>query len=230
MSRVPKDKSVPLADVERFVRTLCHDWRNVLNGIELHLAAVSQAGTPEELETETRLARALLRESVRRIHRVSGALSEPKVTLIAYPAAYFVEDLQVRLQKLECYRDERFKWKIGSLNGELRIDFDAMAEAAAEVFENALLFAGADARFEVGATAEKNDLLFRLAQFQHEPAIDPEKWGRSPFVSAKPGHYGLGLYRARRLVTANGGGLDIEFYSGQLICSIRLPIFTSSSK
>ncbi|HEY5895100.1 MAG TPA: ATP-binding protein [Chthoniobacterales bacterium] len=226
MSRVPKDNSVPLADVERFVRILCHDWRNILNGIDLHLVAVGQAGTPEELETEIRLARTSLRDSVQRIHRVGAALSEAKVAPIAYPAAYFVEDLQTRLQKLERYRDERFVWKIGALKGELRVDFDAMADAAAEIFENALLFSGPDTCFEVEAEAAKSEFLLRVTHFQPAPAIDPKQWG-APFVSTKPSRYGLGLYRARRLVAAHGGELNVAFDSGRSICSIRLPILTT---
>lgn len=230
MSRVPEDNRVPMADVERFVRTLCHDWRNILNGIDLHLAAVGQADTPEDFDAETRLARAMVRESVQRTHRVSAALSEPQVAPIAYPAAHFVEDLQARLRKLERYSDARFTWKTGSLDGDLQVDFDAMADAAAEIFENALLFSRTDTFIEVWAATEKNEFVLRLIQPQPAPVTDPENWGRLPFISSKRGHYGVGLYRARRLIAAHSGALNIEFHSEQLICSIRLPLSTRSSK
>jgi signal transduction histidine kinase len=57
-----------------------------------------------------------------------------------------------------------------------------------------------------------------------------EKWGREPLQSPGQGHYGLGLYRTRRIIEAHGGEFAAQHHPGasSLVTTVSLPLAPAS--
>ena len=67
-------------------------------------------------------------------------------------------------------------------------------------------------------------MRFTLSEPKRAP-IDPAAWGRSPFVSTRPGRYGLGLWEADRMIAASGGKVHRRYdpSSNELVTELSFP-------
>ena len=205
---------VPWERVERFVGQLTHDIRNGLNALELQLTFLGEISTDPEAVDEVKRVRATLGNVTRHLQMLRIATGSVHPYAMEYPSAEFFDDLRERLVKLHPDASERFVWET-RLDADfmLAVDPELTLNALLELLSNALSFA-ADAaspiRAVVTATGEKATISL------HEPhAVRPgiplEDWGRAPLLTTRRGTYGLGLFRVRRSIEAQGGALDVEY-------------------
>ncbi len=82
-----------------------------------------------------------------------------------------------------------------------------------ELLSNALSFAGdTTSHFRAIVTATDNKATVTLQEPQAaKPGILLEDWGRAPLLTTRRGAYGLGLFRVRRAIEAQGGELEVDY-------------------
>jgi signal transduction histidine kinase len=219
---------VPWERVERFVSQLIHDVRNGLNALELQLTLLGEVSPDPEVAAEVKALRGTLLDVTRQLQAVKSFTGPVSPHLLRYPAADFFEDLRDRFGRLHPDADGRVAWKI-VVGGDiaLAIDPELSLSALLELLANALHFGGeraaigflAEARPDGGVTVTLRESL------DTPPAIAPEDWGLTPLLTTRRNAYGLGLFRVRRIVAAQGGSLDVEYSAGNrvLATAITLP-------
>ena len=205
---------VPWDRVERFVGQLTHDIRNGLNALELQLTFLGEISTDAEAVDEVKRVRATLGNVTRQLQTLRIATGAVHPYAMEYPAAEFFDDLRERLVKLHPGASERFVWETRLDAGfMLSVDPELTLNALLELLSNALSFAGdstSQIRAVVMAAGEKATVCL------HEPHAAPPAilladWGRAPLLTTRRGAYGLGLFRVRRSIEAQGGALEVEY-------------------
>lgn len=197
---------VELSAVAAFIRQHTHDIRNHLNGLDLEAALLG------EIVTDTEAS-----ESVARMRRQIRVLAEELKVLSAKftrnePSRSAIEAREMFL----IWQDQATALGLKSIDwsstlGDERIEVDVAAIdiVLKELLVNAKQFTGGDG-IEATARMHGGKIEFELREPKREP-VDPKAWGALPFTSTKRGGYGLGLWRASRLVTDNGGQLVHTF-------------------
>ena len=220
--------TVPWERVEGFVGQLTHDIRNGLNAVELQLTYLGEISTDPEAVDEIKR----LRNSLANVTRQLLTLRTAMVTVTPYPQEYpaeeFFDDLRERFAKLRTEGTGEVVWDVkldaGSL---LSVDPELTINALLELLGNALHFTrGATEPIRVQVTQDEHRVTFSLREPQPaEPGVPPDDWGRTPLLTTRRGAYGLGLFRVRRCLEAQGGTLDVA-YSGEqntLTTNVTLP-------
>jgi signal transduction histidine kinase len=229
-NHIPRDGElkVPMSDVVRFVRQLSHDLRNNLNAAELQSAYLNEVVPDAEVKDEVKRLRGMLSEMGGNLQRLTGSLAQVKLTEMPYEAAAFMEDLQKKIASQ--FPDERaIEWKFDHENANLNIDPQTLQQAFVELFANALQHGRDHRPIVVNAGRDGNEFVFNL----HEPKAmfdgATDNWGREPFHKVGHGHYGLGLHRARTIIEAHGGRLNVRYDSpsSDLVTTVALPIAPS---
>lgn len=195
-----------------FLQLLAHDVRNDLNSIDLMCAYVQEISTEAEVVQELRQIRAGAQYGSRRIASVSRAFAELALTCIAYPLKALCEDLQQRTVKQSPDLALCIHWILPVEDGDVSVDGTLIFEVFAELLKNAAAFSDPGAVLTVSAEFGKTGGKWRISQPSKELAhVDASGWGWEPFVSTQRGHYGLGLYRVRRLLEAQKAGLSFRY-------------------
>jgi len=220
------DIQVPMPDVVKFVRQLGHDLRNHLNAAELQSAYLAEIAEDPELKEEIKRLRAMVSEVGASLQRVTSSLSAPRLTLMPYGAADFVEDLR---QKLAAdYPDEsaQIEWNANLGEANLEIDPQLLQPALAELFANAFRHGRAEGAISVDALVEKNQFALTIREPKRSFEISTENWGREPMHTVGHGHYGLGLHRSRAIIEAHQGQLNARYdhAASSLITTVVLPL------
>lgn len=218
---------VPWDRVERFVGQVTHDIRNGLNAIELQLTFLGEICTEPEAAKEVKLIRRTLVDVTRQLQSLRSVTSLPLLQKLDYPAKDFFEDLQERFERQAPPAKTRVQWHISAGSASLRVDPEVTMWVFLELLTNALRFAaeGTPIDFRV---AETGDAL--VATLHESPAAEPlfapEQWGRSPLLSTRRGSHGLGLFRVRRILEAQGGDYHVEYSARDqtLITRVGLPL------
>ena len=203
-----------LARFEAFLRQLSHDVRNDLNAMDLLTSYV------EDLQTEgaVREALAQLHDSVRygsqRMQRLSRAVQKCEPDWIPYPNDLLFEDLRGRfeLDRPECAA--RVDWKIVGDRLVVPVDAGLVMEALLELLGNALGFSPADSVVRVVCSSTEDGALWRIEQPAAKAPVGMERWGRVPLETTRRAHYGLGLFRVRRIVGVHHARLDFFHEAG----------------
>jgi light-regulated signal transduction histidine kinase (bacteriophytochrome) len=128
---------VPMPDVVLFVRQLGHDLRNHLNAIELQSAYIAELAEDQELKDEIKRLRAMISDVGTSLQRVTSALSAPKLTVMPYGAADFVEDLRQKLAADYPNESAKIEWSAQVDDATLEIDPQSLQPALLELFANA---------------------------------------------------------------------------------------------
>lgn len=208
-----------------FVRQLTHDLRNQLNAAELQGALVGEL-VDRELKPEVLRWRELVSHLGGTLQRLSVAVTPPQPTRFPYKAKDLMCDLQAKVAREFPQHSQRVNWQI-SLNGAvLDIDPGLIGWAAVELFDNAFRHNGSETEIAAHGRESQGSFIFAL----HEPKseeVDPTEW-HEPLRAMKHGHYGLGLRRARAIVSAHGGEMTSEWNpsSSTLTTRIILPVST----
>ncbi len=222
--------TVPFERVGALVRQLTHDVRNGLNGMELQAAFVAELLRDPEDAADALLAlqrlRTLIAEQGKMLQRCSARFHVPPPNFVTYPAKHFVEDFRARLAKTLPDFAPQVAWTEDLADEAIPVDVEMIFAALGEILQNAAHF---QERGEpVAAHAKVDGEIFQIELREHRTALSsaPATWGREPLVSTRPGGYGLGIFHARRLLAAHGGGVEFTHdpASAQLTTRIFLPL------
>jgi len=225
---VASDGNVPWENFVKFVRQLSHDLRNQLNAAELQSALIAELTNDAELKSEIRRLRELVSQLGVTLQSLSALVAEPRPTALPYAAKDFIADMQKKLAHEFPEKGQAVKWEVLPANGTLNIDPELTEWAAAELFRNAFRHDLAADEVQAQASVEGDWFTFSIREAKKEE-IDPAQW-MQPLQKVSHGHYGLGLRRARRIITAQGGELSAKFdpASKTLTSTITLPCSTES--
>ena len=205
---------VPWERVEGFIGQLAHDIRNGLNALELQLTFLGEISTDPEAVDEIKRVRATVGNITRQLQTLRVATGAVHPYALEYPAADFFDDLRERLVKLHPESSERFVWDTRLDAGfMLSVDPELTLNALLELLSNALSFADdTTSRFRatVTATADKATVTLQEPRAS-QPGVTLQDWGRAPLLTTRRGAYGLGLFRVRRAIEAQGGELEVDY-------------------
>ncbi len=220
--------NVPWENFVKFVRQLSHDLRNQLNAAELQSALIGELTNDAEIKSEIRRLRELVSQLGATLQSLSASVAEPRPTALPYAAKDFIADMQKKLAHEFPEKGQAVKWEVLPANGTLNIDPELIEWAAAELFRNAFRHDLATDEMQAQASVEGDWFTFSIREAKKEE-IDPAQW-MQPLQKVSHGHYGLGLRRARRIITAQGGELSAKFdpASKTLTSTITLPCSTES--
>ncbi len=224
-AELPSDAGIRVEDLGVFLRRLAHDVRNDLSAIKLLLACLQESDSADAGALLGGQMDDALRHGTRRMSRVAKAFESPSVDAMDYPLDLFFEDFKARATSSRPDSSGRIKWE---LNGGQKVGvFDpALAmEALDELLDNALTFSPHDTSVWVLATGLDAGVEWRFRQSLEGIPRGTDQWGRTPLGGSRKGGYGLGLFRARRIIEAHGGLLDFAHAadSGTLVAEAFFP-------
>jgi K+-sensing histidine kinase KdpD len=235
-SGAPANRKTPITvawdDIVRFVRQLSHDLRNDLNAAELQAAYIDEISTNSEVKTEIRRLREMLARMAGHLQKLSGRVAEPQPHMIEYRASELLEDLRAKAESELGEQAAAIKWVIQPSDAVLNIDPQLLQEALLELFTNAFRHER-DAAEPVLAAGKIDSGQFVLTLTEPKKRFEGQTrtWGREPLRNARPGHYGLGLNRARVVVEAHGGELRAQHSHGDSILrtTVTLPVIVKAA-
>ena len=222
---LPEDTvSVPWDRVERFVGQLAHDIRNGLNALELQLTFLGEISIDPEAVDEVKRLRATLQDMTRHLQTVKLATAPVLPHVLDYPAADLLEDLRERFERLHPAVAATVSWDVQvSPTVFLLVDPDLTINGLLELFANAIRSGSTSLGC---ATVETPDgLSVVLTETATGPVAPTEAWGE-PLFTTRRGAYGLGLFRVRRILAAQGGSIAFHFAptTQQLTTTVGLPL------
>ena len=224
------DVTVPFERVGALVRQLTHDARNGLNGMELQAAFIAELLNDPLDEAEARLAlkrlRTLIAEQGKMLQRCSARFHVPPPNPVTYPAKHFVEDFRARFAKTLPDFAPQVAWTQDLADEAIPVDVEMIFAALGEIWQNAAHFQERGEPVAAHAGAKSGRFQIELREHRAALASAPATWGHEPLVSTRPGGYGLGIFHARRLLAAHGGGVEFTHdpASAQLTTRIFLPL------
>lgn len=216
---------VPFDRVSRLIRQLTHDVRNGLSAIDLEAAFISELVEDPEALDELRKLRAMVSNSARMLRDLSQNFQEVTLHQMPWATSIFYTELESRLFKQFPGEGD---FRIIPLEGEGQVDIDLeqLCGTIAALVANAFQFREKGAELTLSAQVAGSSFVIELREPKKEieGEIPPEEWGCEPFKSTRPGGYGLGLFRARRIVDAHGGALEIRHDGETLITTVAIPL------
>jgi signal transduction histidine kinase len=228
-SAEPSEIQVSMPVVVKFIRQLAHDLRNHLNAAELQSAYLAEIAENDEMREEIKRLRGMIAQVSLNLQQVTAALSHPPLTQMPYVAGEFIEDLQQKLAATYPAESAQVKWEITDAEANLNIDPQLLLPALLELFANAFRHERGDGPISATAGVKKGRFVFTLSEPKQNFQRSTENWGREPLFSLGQGHYGLGLYRTRRIVEAHGGELVAQNQNSSLVTTITLPLAPSAN-
>lgn len=223
----PPKVAVSFEALAGFLRLLSHDVRNDLNAVDLLTAYIQDVTGAESIRAELAQLRTAIRYGSERMHRLSRAFDLPRVDAISLPLHVLMDDLRAQLLAENPEIETRVRWQIEDEHESVFVDPTLAMEVVRELADNALAFSphGSHVNVTVGVNAI-HSLEWRFSQTLRETSASPDQWGRSPFLSSRRGHYGLGLFRARRIVEAHKGSMEFmhDRKTNILTALVRFPL------
>ncbi|HKP92834.1 MAG TPA: hypothetical protein VJS88_02980 [Chthoniobacterales bacterium] len=222
---------VSMPRVVKFIRQLAHDLRNHLNAAELQSAYLIEIAENNDLREEIKRLRRMISEVGTDLQKLTAALSPPRVTEMAYSAKELMEDLQQKLGSVNPDEAAQVEWKIAETDATLNIDPQLLLPALLELFMNAFRHGRGEGALSFSAGPKNGSYVLALMEPKKGFEHSTENWGREPLRSPAQGHYGLGLYRARSIVEAHGGGFEAHYdkSASTLNTQVTLPIAPASA-
>ncbi len=210
-NQVDTDPQVSWPDLTKFVGQLNHDLRNHLNALELQSALLSELVTDPETKGEVKRLREMSGEMSKHLQRLSATLNRIQPRPMRYLASEFVEDVRAKLGMEKPEEATAVEWKTSLGEEAFEVDPHLIQEAVLELFANAFAHerAGGSIIFESRPAGQEIEFVLREPKTKFEKTT--KNWGSSPLTQMRSGHYGLGLYRARRIFEAHHGTLQAQF-------------------
>ncbi len=224
---------VPWPRVESFVGKLTHDVRNGFNAIELQVTLIGELSDDPEIKEEVKRIRQSLAGLTRQLQAVRAATGEPTTHLFPYPAADLLEDLRERLERQHADAAARVQWAMEAGAATVNIDPEQTLNAALELLGNALQHAAEGSTVRVETHAGIDGVAVAIHQgLAAAPVHPPAEWGRTPLLSTRRNVYGLGAFRARRILEAQGGTLEYVYteVDRALVTTFILPLADPASR
>ena len=227
------EPDVPMPVLVRFVRQLSHDLRNHLNAAELQSAFIGEIAEDAEVKEEVKRLRGLFNEMSSALQKLSGSFQDLKLSPLPYKAEDFLHDLRRKIEAEYGEAGGSLEWEIAVAPGAtLQVDPQQLQQAFMELFDNAFRHNRAAEPIAVRAQTSRDQLEFELREPKREFAAETASWGRVPLRHLKHGHYGLGLYRARRIIERHGAQFEAQFDRAHscLVTQVRLPLASESAE
>jgi K+-sensing histidine kinase KdpD len=217
---------VSMPDVVKFVRQLGHDLRNNLNAAELQSAYLAEIAVDPEMQEEIKRLRAMVSEVGASLQRVTSSLGAPRLALMPYGAADFVEDSRQKLSTDFPGESAKIEWTVQLGDANLEIDPQLLQSALIELFANAFRHGRAEGVISVEARMDKERFVFTIREPKRNFERSTENWGREPLRAVAQGHYGLGLHRSGAIIEAHQGQLSARYdkAASSLVTTVVLPV------
>lgn len=225
-----KEPVIPFSRVGSFIRQVTHDVRNNLNGMDLQAAYAVELITDPEANEEVRRVRQMIQQAAKQLQALSSYFQLPQPNLVSYSANIFVEDLRDRLTKIFPEQMPSVEWEVSVGDEMISVDLEQIFSTIAEVFKNAFQFREAGQPISASVFTENGRVVLEIEEGKTTVPSDPSTWGREPFVSTRRGGYGLGLFRARRILELHGGEIVASHDSARarLTTRVSLPVASES--
>lgn len=227
-SILPAETEVPWERVEKFVGQVAHDLRNGLNALELQLTFLGEICVDPEAADECRQLRVSVGAVAKQLQALRLSTCAPAPLVMAYPAQDFFEDLRERFERLENAGSAKTRWEFALGKTMIAVDPELTTTALMEVLGNALRFGEGHTDFTLTVVTDEANARVTLTEHTAPggPPIATENWGRQPLHSTRRGAYGLGLFRATRILDAQGCSISAVFSAADatLSTSILLPL------
>jgi signal transduction histidine kinase len=194
--------------VDAFLRQLSHDVRNDLNAMDLLISYAEDLGAGEKATDVLEQLHGAIRFGSQRMVRISRAFQVPVPDRIPYPLDLLFEDLRDRLSVEHPQFSGRLRWAYSGESCRALLDPVLALEAMTELLQNAAAFSPQDATVEVTAFGDRERAFWCIQQSAPLPPKGMPQWGRRPLESSRRAHYGLGLFRVRRVLEAQGAKLE----------------------
>lgn len=216
------EMKVPLERVARFIRQLTHDVRNGLSAVDLEAAYILEIASDEEVLQEVHKLRSIVLDTTKMLRDVSLYFQPVTVFRIEWAAVLLMDEL--RRQVVAEFAEEAKNIEITHrfATETLEIDLNQTVSAILAILRNAFQFRDNGAGVRVSGLMEGGRAVIEVCEPKASlgSAPPPEQWGREPLYSTRSGGYGLGLYRARQIVEAQGGQWEASYKGGELVMRI----------
>jgi K+-sensing histidine kinase KdpD len=193
--------------VDAFLRQLSHDVRNDLNAMDLLISYAEDLGAGEKAGAVLEQLHGAIRYGSQRMVRIARALQVPSPDCIPYPVDLLCEDLKDRLSVERPELSGRLRWAFSGNPILVLLDPVLVLEAMTELLQNAAAFSSQDEPVQVVLDTAEEGVFWRITQSAPLPLKGMHHWGLRPLESSRRSHYGLGLYRVRRVLQALGASL-----------------------
>ena len=218
--------NIPWENFVRFVRQLTHDLRNHLNAADLTAAYIREIATDPDLIPEIKRLRETISAAALALQKVSAAVGQTRIAPIPYRASEFLEDIQKKIATEFREQNANIVWESTGADAALEVDPQLLQQAVLELFRNAFRHNRGEGPLIACGKIDNQRFVFTLREPKNRFELPTREWGRQPLQSVSPGHYGLGLSRARAIIEAHGGELSARYEPGQsaLVTTITLPL------
>jgi signal transduction histidine kinase len=222
---VTEAAGVSLDLVDAFMRQLSHDVRNDLNAMDLLISYAEDLGAGEKAGSALEQLHGAVRYGCQRMVRISKAFQLPVPDSIPYPMDLLFEDLRDRLSVEMPELSSRLRWVYSSGPCSALVDPALFLEAMTELMQNAAAFSAQESPVHVEARGDSGGVFWTIGQSAPLPFDGMQKWGLRPLESSRRAHYGLGLFRARRILSALDASLDFvhDLEDGVLRTEVSFP-------
>lgn len=218
--------NVPFPRVTGLVRQLTHDVRNGLNNVDLQAAFLQEIVTDPQALPEIKRLRAMVSDAAKMLQGFSATFWLPEPNLVTYSAAIFIEDFRSRLEKTLPDQASEVEWTVKLGDEAISVDIEMVFRGLAEFFKNAFHFREGHQPIKVLVHSDSCHVLIDLVEHKTSVPSKPEGWGTEPLVSTRRGGFGMGLFHARRILSAHKGDAVATFdpAAEQLTIRISLPL------
>ncbi len=188
-----------LVSTTRDQRERMHELRSTMAGLVSGSALLDNADVPPE--ARERLWRSV-RSELDRMERLLAGKEQPATDIHLDDALNRILDLQrLKGRRVELHSD----------GGVVRGRYDALAEVVNILVDNAVTHGGSDTSLVEVVTRDEQTVDIRVTDFGRGIAEDQRtrifEWGGR--ASEAPGE-GIGLHLAKRLMTEDGGSLELD--------------------
>ena len=205
------EPKIPWPDVTKFIGQLSHDLRNHLNGIGLSTACLDGIVDDPDAKADIKRLREMTADLGAHLQKLSNRLGNIQPQTIPYPAADFVEDLRAKLTLAQPEQSAAIEWNTSLGQEMLEIDPQILMEAFVELLTNADLHGRGQGPLVFGAHAHNGTVEFILREPKTSFNGPTDDWGTRPLQHIGKEHYGLGLFRARRIFEAHDAQYRVHF-------------------
>lgn len=217
------ESSISPTRVAAFIRQYTHDVRNTINCMDLEMELMQDVMTEPEAVTSMNRIREQLRSLEVQMRSLSAAFHEPRPTPDVIHARVL---LQIWREKhAEQPESAQIQWSDNLGDEQVEVDVEMVAGTFSELLTNASTHAeGSAGVLSAYAGVRDGQIVFQLKE-PKKVAVSPTGWAQ-PFSSASRGHYGLGLWAAKRKLEANGARFSQRWDEKEsaLITEIGLPL------
>ncbi len=213
VSSVSHELKTPIASIKAFATTLRENPENTAAQRAEYLATIEHEADRLTVAVEQLL---------------SAARVEPEHLLARRERVRLAALIDRALARVPAHALARIERRVEEI--EVNVDPELLAEAIANLVDNALKYSAEDSTVELAAATDAGTIEIRIRDHgigiaaEHLPYIFERFYRSERSLSASTSGYGLGLFVAREIARAHGGTLEVASapHAGSTF-TIRLP-------